>query len=93
MIDKKGEKHLSWGDQEDLFSEDKDIPFSRVQVKQREGRWYNRNESNYDLDLSCWYSCAWFGLVDSGSVELSKDCNFAFYISSLFDYHILLRLF
>ena len=69
MIDKKGKKHLSWGDQEALFPEDKDIPFSRVQVKQREGRWYNRNESNYDLDLGCWYSCAWFGIVDSGSVE------------------------
>ncbi|KAB0376660.1 hypothetical protein FD755_011104 [Muntiacus reevesi] len=34
MIDKKGKKHLSWGDQEDLFSEDKDIPFSRVQKVQ-----------------------------------------------------------
>uniref|UniRef100_A0A8C6FWS7 Coiled-coil domain containing 15 n=1 Tax=Moschus moschiferus TaxID=68415 RepID=A0A8C6FWS7_MOSMO len=61
-IDKKGKKRLSWGDQEDLFPEDKDIPFSRVQVKQREGRWYNRDESNYELDLSCWYSCAWFGI-------------------------------
>ncbi|CAI9166866.1 unnamed protein product [Rangifer tarandus platyrhynchus] len=34
MIDKKGKKHLSWGDQEDLFSEDKDIPFRRVQKVQ-----------------------------------------------------------
>ncbi|XP_019810626.2 coiled-coil domain-containing protein 15 isoform X5 [Bos indicus] len=34
MIDKKGKKHLSWGDQEALFPEDKDIPFSRVQKVQ-----------------------------------------------------------
>ncbi|XP_068834551.1 coiled-coil domain-containing protein 15 [Capricornis sumatraensis] len=34
MIDKKGKKHLSWGDQETLFPEDKDIPFSRVQKVQ-----------------------------------------------------------
>ncbi|XP_055271922.1 coiled-coil domain-containing protein 15 isoform X3 [Moschus berezovskii] len=33
-IDKKGKKRLSWGDQEDLFPEDKDIPFSRVQKVQ-----------------------------------------------------------
>uniref|UniRef100_A0A4W2BQ22 Coiled-coil domain containing 15 n=1 Tax=Bos indicus x Bos taurus TaxID=30522 RepID=A0A4W2BQ22_BOBOX len=30
----KGKKHLSWGDQEALFPEDKDIPFSRVQKVQ-----------------------------------------------------------
>uniref|UniRef100_A0A8C6FWV7 Coiled-coil domain containing 15 n=1 Tax=Moschus moschiferus TaxID=68415 RepID=A0A8C6FWV7_MOSMO len=30
----KGKKRLSWGDQEDLFPEDKDIPFSRVQKVQ-----------------------------------------------------------
>ncbi|XP_061262297.1 coiled-coil domain-containing protein 15 isoform X2 [Bos javanicus] len=34
MIDKKGKKHLSWGDQEAVFPEDKDIPFSRVQKVQ-----------------------------------------------------------
>ncbi|KAM7226524.1 hypothetical protein CapIbe_022669 [Capra ibex] len=34
MIDKKGKKHLSWGDQETLFPEDKDMPFSRVQKVQ-----------------------------------------------------------
>lgn len=34
MIDKKGKKHLSWGDQETLLPEDKDIPFSRVQKVQ-----------------------------------------------------------
>lgn len=31
LIDKKGKENLSWGDQQDLLSEDKDIPFSRVQ--------------------------------------------------------------
>ncbi|XP_033263310.1 coiled-coil domain-containing protein 15 isoform X3 [Orcinus orca] len=31
MIDKKGKKNLSWGDQQDLLFEDKDIPFSTVQ--------------------------------------------------------------
>uniref|UniRef100_A0A8B9YKC4 Coiled-coil domain containing 15 n=1 Tax=Bos mutus grunniens TaxID=30521 RepID=A0A8B9YKC4_BOSMU len=30
----KGKKHLSWGDQEALFPEDKDIPFSRAQKVQ-----------------------------------------------------------
>ncbi|XP_057551975.1 coiled-coil domain-containing protein 15 isoform X2 [Hippopotamus amphibius kiboko] len=34
MIDKKGKKNLSWGNQQDLLSEDKDIPFSRVQKVQ-----------------------------------------------------------
>lgn len=34
MIDKKGKKHLSWGDQEALFPEDKYIPFTRVQKVQ-----------------------------------------------------------
>ncbi|XP_025142135.2 coiled-coil domain-containing protein 15 isoform X17 [Bubalus bubalis] len=33
-IDKKGKKHLSWGDQEALFPEDKYIPFTRVQKVQ-----------------------------------------------------------
>ncbi|XP_055437234.1 coiled-coil domain-containing protein 15 isoform X10 [Bubalus kerabau] len=33
MIDKKGKKHLSWGDQEALFPKDKYIPFTRVQSK------------------------------------------------------------
>ncbi|XP_059960596.1 coiled-coil domain-containing protein 15 isoform X7 [Mesoplodon densirostris] len=34
MIDKKGKKNLSWGDQQDLLFEDKDIPFSTVQKVQ-----------------------------------------------------------
>ncbi|XP_055437229.1 coiled-coil domain-containing protein 15 isoform X5 [Bubalus kerabau] len=34
MIDKKGKKHLSWGDQEALFPKDKYIPFTRVQKVQ-----------------------------------------------------------
>ncbi|XP_024596544.1 coiled-coil domain-containing protein 15 isoform X2 [Neophocaena asiaeorientalis asiaeorientalis] len=34
MIDKKGRKNLSWGDQQDLLFEDKDIPFSTVQKVQ-----------------------------------------------------------
>ncbi|KAB1254679.1 Coiled-coil domain-containing protein 15 [Camelus dromedarius] len=34
MIDKKGKENLSWGDQQDLLSEDKDITFNRVQKVQ-----------------------------------------------------------
>ncbi|XP_068412548.1 coiled-coil domain-containing protein 15 isoform X6 [Eschrichtius robustus] len=34
MIEKKGKKNLSWGDQQDLLFEDKDIPFSIVQKVQ-----------------------------------------------------------
>ncbi|XP_036715812.1 coiled-coil domain-containing protein 15 isoform X1 [Balaenoptera musculus] len=34
MIDKKGKKNLSWGDQQNLLFEDKDIPFSTVQKVQ-----------------------------------------------------------
>ncbi|XP_023987126.2 coiled-coil domain-containing protein 15 isoform X2 [Physeter macrocephalus] len=34
MTDKKGKKNLSWGDQQDLLFEDKDIPFSTVQKVQ-----------------------------------------------------------
>ncbi|KAB0390836.1 hypothetical protein E2I00_007159, partial [Balaenoptera physalus] len=34
MTEKKGKKNLSWGDQQDLLFEDKDIPFSTVQKVQ-----------------------------------------------------------
>ncbi|XP_027437155.2 coiled-coil domain-containing protein 15 isoform X5 [Zalophus californianus] len=53
MIDKKGTENLFWGDQQDLLSEDRDKPFSRVQKVQFKNPLFAvmKEEEQKQLDL------------------------------------------
>ncbi|XP_064433356.1 coiled-coil domain-containing protein 15 isoform X6 [Mirounga angustirostris] len=53
MIDKKGTENLFWGDQQDLLSEDRDKPFSRVQKVQSKNPLFAvmKEEEQKQLDL------------------------------------------
>ncbi|XP_047679351.1 coiled-coil domain-containing protein 15 isoform X2 [Prionailurus viverrinus] len=53
LIDKKGRENLFWGDQQDLLSEDRDKPFSRVQKAQFKNPLFAvmKEEERKQLDL------------------------------------------
>ncbi|XP_058543171.1 coiled-coil domain-containing protein 15 isoform X9 [Neofelis nebulosa] len=53
LIDKKGRENLFWGDQQDLLSEDRDKPFSRVQKAQFKNPLFAvmKEEEQKQLDL------------------------------------------
>ncbi|XP_034521925.1 coiled-coil domain-containing protein 15 isoform X4 [Ailuropoda melanoleuca] len=51
MIDKKGRENLIWGDQQDLLSEDRDKPFSKVQKVQFKNPLFAVMKEEEELDL------------------------------------------